>query len=106
MIKYYLYNEEIKDLIELEDITVIEVFKKEGYEEVEIEFAEKILKKEESINKIIELKELLKETDWMIVANSELIQQNLEIKYKDIHKKRKEWRKQINILEEFINAEE
>jgi hypothetical protein len=39
----------------------------------------------------------------MIIVNSELRQQGLEIKYPEIYKERQSWREEINSLESTIN---
>lgn len=49
--------------------------------------------------KIKKLKGFLKETDWKVVVNAELIQAGLKPKYPDLHKERQAWRDEINELE-------
>jgi hypothetical protein len=47
-----------------------------------------------------QLFELLRETDWKVIVNAELIQAGLPPKYPDLHTQRQAWRDEINKLEE------
>lgn len=51
------------------------------------------------ISRIQYLKELLIQTDWKVIVNSELIQNGLPAKYLDLHNERQAWRDEINNLE-------
>ena len=48
----------------------------------------------------VELFEMLKETDWKVIVNAELIQAGLPPKYPNLHTQRQAWRDEINQLEE------
>jgi hypothetical protein len=50
--------------------------------------------------RILELKQLLIETDWKVVVNSERIQAGLPLKYPNLHQERQAWRDEINKLEQ------
>ena len=50
-------------------------------------------------HRIVELLQLLKESDWKVIVNAELIQAGLQPKYPDLHKERQAWRDEINLLE-------
>lgn len=99
---FYLYNEESKDLVFTEGIETKEYYESLNYIVVQNSFAENIIQKEKNSYKILELKQKLKETDWMITVNSELLQQGLEVKYPNIHNERQSWRDEINELEKNI----
>jgi len=53
----------------------------------------------QKIARIQELKQLLIETDWKVVVNSERIQAGLPLKYLNLHQERQAWRDEINKLE-------
>jgi hypothetical protein len=50
------------------------------------------------------LKQMLQETDWKVIVNSELIQEGLPPKYLNLHEERQAWRDEINQLEQQINS--
>jgi HAMP domain-containing protein len=50
-------------------------------------------------SRILELKQLLQDSDWKVIVNSELIQAGLPLKYPDLHQERQAWRDEINQLE-------
>lgn len=49
--------------------------------------------------RIMDLKILLKESDWKVTVNSELAAENLPLKYPGLHAERQAWRDEINQLE-------
>jgi hypothetical protein len=51
------------------------------------------------VSRIAELKQMLAETDWKVIVNSELIQAGLTLKYTNLHQERQAWRDEINALE-------
>lgn len=65
---------------------------------------EKYQESSNTIGRIQLLKQMLQETDWKVIVNSELIQAGLEPKYKDLHSERQAWRDEINQLEQQINS--
>lgn len=50
-------------------------------------------------DRIEQLKQMLKETDWMVTVNMELKDAGLPIKYPSLHTTRQGWRDEINELE-------
>lgn len=48
-------------------------------------------------------KQLLEDSDWKVIVNSELIAIGLEPKYTNLHQERQAWRDEINRLEEEYN---
>ena len=50
-------------------------------------------------HRIGELLQNLKETDWKVIVNAELIQAGLQPKYPNLHEERQNWRDEINYLE-------
>jgi hypothetical protein len=66
-----------------------------GFNKEEIFYQEQSLKEQ----RIIELKQMLQETDWKVVVNSELIQAGLPLKYPNLHQEPQAWRDEINALE-------
>ena len=54
----------------------------------------------EKIARVQDLKQLLIETDWKVVVNSERIQAGLPLKYPNLHQERQAWRDEINKLEQ------
>jgi hypothetical protein len=69
---------------------------------VTIGFVESELKEislSEKVSRIQYLKQLLLESDWKVIVNSELIQAGLQPKYANLHAERQTWRDEINKLE-------
>jgi hypothetical protein len=66
-----------------------------GFTKEELSYQEQSLKQQ----RIIELKQMLQETDWKVVVNAELIQAGLPLKYSNLHEERQAWRDDINDLE-------
>jgi hypothetical protein len=62
-----------------------------------------LIKSHNSIHRIEELKQLLLESDWKVIVNSELVQAGLQPKYPNLHTERQVWRDEINQLEEALN---
>lgn len=52
------------------------------------------------ITRIVELKQLLADTDWKVIVNTELQHAGLPIKYEQLHQERQAWRDEINLLEQ------
>jgi hypothetical protein len=95
----YLYNNDSKDLISTDNLEFSNVLKSEGYQIVNEEFFKPLLTRESNQQRILELKQLLTETDWKVIVNSELIQAGLQPKYPNLHAERQTWRDEINKLE-------
>jgi hypothetical protein len=66
-----------------------------GFTKEEISYQEQSLKHQ----RIIELKQMLQDSDWKVIVNSELIQAGLPPKYPNLHEERQAWRDEINALE-------
>jgi hypothetical protein len=69
---------------------------------VTIGFVESELKEislNQKLSRIQYLKELLMQTDWKVIVNSELIQNGLQPKYLNLHEERQAWRDEINAIE-------
>jgi len=96
----FLYNDETKDLISTDNGDFLEVLKSEGYRVVKKSFYEPLVDKELAQQRIIELKQLLADSDWKVIVNSELIQEGIQPKYPNLHAERQAWRDEINQLEE------